>query len=404
MKIALGVSGGIAAYKAAELVRLLQERSVRVQVVMTRAAQEFVRPLTFAALSGEKVITDLFGEGAQEPNIDSAVEHIAVAQSIDALVVAPATADIIAKFTHGQADDFLSTLFLATTAPVVVAPAMNVNMWENPATQQNILKLRERGVRVVEPDSGYLACGMIGPGRLAANESIVAAVMEALGAAQDLARETVLITAGPTREPIDPVRYLSNRSSGRMGYALVEAALRRGARVILITGPTALKPPSGAEVVQIQTAREMLEAVMANLERSTVIIKAAAVADFSVRHVQEQKIKRSGGLSLELEPTPDILKQVGARKGARLVIGFAAETQNALENARKKLQSKSLDAIVVNDVSQPGIGFDSERNAVTILTSSNTITVPETTKWEVAHRVLDVVIKLKNLHLQPQRT
>ena len=404
MKIALGVSGGIAAYKAAELVRLLQERSVRVQVVMTRAAQEFVRPLTFAALSGEKVITDLFGEGAQEPNIDSAVEHIAVAQSIDALVVAPATADIIAKFTHGQADDFLSTLFLATTAPVVVAPAMNVNMWENPATQQNILKLRERGVRVVEPDSGYLACGMIGPGRLAANESIVAAVMEALGAAQDLARETVLITAGPTREPIDPVRYLSNRSSGRMGYALVEAALRRGAKVILVTGPTALKPPSGAEVVQIQTAREMLEAVMANLERSTVIIKAAAVADFSVRHVQEQKIKRSGGLSLELEPTPDILKQVAARKGARVVIGFAAETQNALENARKKLQSKSLDAIVVNDVSQPGIGFDSERNAVTILTHGDVVSVPETTKWEVAHRLLDVLIKLKNLHVQPQRT
>jgi phosphopantothenoylcysteine decarboxylase / phosphopantothenate---cysteine ligase len=394
MKIALGVSGGIAAYKAAELVRLLQERSVRVQVVMTRAAQEFVRPLTFAALSGEKVITDLFGEGAQEPNIDSAVEHIAVAQSIDALVVAPATADIIARFVHGQADDFLTTLFLATTAPVVVAPAMNVNMWEHPATQENILKLRERGVRVVAPDSGYLACGMIGPGRLAANEAVVSAVMEALGAAEDLARETVLITAGPTREPIDPVRYLSNRSSGRMGYALAEAALRRGAKVILITGPTALKPPSGAEVVQIETAREMLDAVMANLERSTVIIKAAAVADFTVRHAEEQKIKRSGSLSLELEPTPDILKQVAARKGARVVIGFAAETQNALENARKKLQSKSLDAIVVNDVSQPGIGFDSERNAVTILTGSDTITVPETTKWEVAHRVLDVAAKL----------
>src|SRR5205823_4086536 len=243
MKVALGVSGGIAAYKAAELVRLLQDRSMRVQVIMTRAAQEFVRPLTFAALSGEKVITDLFGEGAQEPNIESAVEHIAVAQAIDALVVAPATADVIAKFANGLADDFLSTLFLATTAPVVVAPAMNVNMWENAATQANLAKLRERGVRVVTPDEGYLACGMTGPGRLAANASVVVAVLEALGAAQDLAGESILITAGPTLEKIDPVRYIGNRSSGRMGYAIAEAAIRRGARVILITGKTAIAAP-----------------------------------------------------------------------------------------------------------------------------------------------------------------
>lgn len=395
MKVALGVSGGIAAYKAAELVRLLQDRSVRVQVVMTRAAQEFVRPLTFAALSGEKVITDLFGEGAQDPNIESAVEHVAVAQSIDALVVAPATADVIAKFANGLADDFLSTLFLATTAPVVIAPAMNVNMWENAATQANIQKLKERGARIVEPDSGYLACGMIGPGRLAANESIVQAVMEALGSAQDLAGETVLITAGPTREPIDPVRYIGNRSSGRMGYALAEAALRRGAKVILITGPAALKPPSAAEVVQVQTAEQMRDAVISNLERSTVVIKAAAVADFTVK-AAAQKIKRTGSIHLELEPTPDILKEVAQRKGTRVVIGFAAETQDALENARKKLHNKSLDAIVLNDVSQPGIGFDSERNAVTILTHSGSLNVPETSKWEVAHRVLDVAVKLKS--------
>lgn len=395
MKVALGVSGGIAAYKAAELVRLLQDRDVRVQVIMTRAAQEFVRPLTFAALSGEKVITDLFGQGAQDPNIESAVEHIAVAQAIDALVVAPATADTIAKFANGLADDFLSTLFLATAAPVVVAPAMNVNMWENAATQQNIERLRARGVHVVEPDSGYLACGMVGPGRLAANETIVSAVMKALGAAQDLAGETVLVTAGPTREPIDPVRYLGNRSSGRMGYALAEAAIRRGAKVILISGPTALKPPSAAEIVQVQTAREMRDAVLAHLERSTVIIKAAAVADFTVRNAAGQKIKRTGAINLELEPTPDILKEIAARKGSRIVIGFAAETQNALENARKKLQSKSLDAIVLNDVSQPGIGFDSERNAVTILTPTDQINVPETSKWEVAHRVLDVVVTFR---------
>lgn len=397
MKVALGVTGGIAAYKAAELVRLLQDRGVRVQVVMTRAAQEFVRPLTFAALSGDKVITDLFGAGAQNEaaNIDSAVEHIAVAQSIDALVVAPATADVIAKFAHGQADDFLTTLFLAATAPVVVAPAMNVNMWENAATQANLETLRARGVRVVEPDSGYLACGMVGPGRLAANETILRAVLEALGAAQDLAGETVLVTAGPTREPIDPVRYIGNRSSGKMGYAVAEAALRRGAKVILISGPVALKPPSAAEFVPVETAREMRDGVMAHFERATIVIKAAAVADFTVRQAAEQKIKRKGLTSLDLEPTPDILAEVGAAKGTRIVVGFAAETEDPLENARKKLESKSLDAIVLNDVSQPGIGFDSERNAVTILTRAGAENVPEMSKWEVAHRVLDAVVKIK---------
>jgi phosphopantothenoylcysteine decarboxylase/phosphopantothenate--cysteine ligase len=402
MKIALGVSGGIAAYKAAELVRLLQDRGVRVQVIMTRAAQEFIRPLTFAALSGEKVITDLFGEGAQEPNIESAVEHIAVAQAIDALVVAPATADVLAKFANGLANDFLSTLFLATTAPVVVAPAMNVNMWDNPATQANLEKLKSRGVQVVSPDSGYLACGMIGAGRLASNESIVTTVMKALGAGQDLAGETVLITAGPTREPIDPVRYIGNRSSGKMGYALAEAALRRGAKVVLISGPTALKPPSAAEFVPVQTAQQMRDAVMQHLEQSTVVIKAAAVADFTVRIVAEQKIKRNGALNLDLEPTPDILKEIAAQKGQRIVVGFAAETQNTLENARKKLESKSLDAIVLNDVSQAGIGFDSERNAVTILTRAESLSVPEMSKWEVAHRVLDAVVTL--LHKHPERS
>jgi phosphopantothenoylcysteine decarboxylase / phosphopantothenate---cysteine ligase len=394
MKVALGVTGGIAAYKAAELVRLLQDRGIRVQVVMTRAAQEFVRPLTFAALSGEKVITDLFGAGAEEPNIDSAVEHIAVAQAIDALVVAPATADVIAKFAHGEANDFLTTLFLATTAPVVVAPAMNVNMWENAATQANVQTLKTRGVSVVEPDSGYLACGMVGAGRLAKNESIVLAVLKALKAEQDLTGETVLVTAGPTREPIDPVRYIGNRSSGKMGYAIAEAALRRGANVILISGPTALTPPASAEVVQVQTAQQMRDAVLANFDRATIVIKAAAVADFTVRSVADEKIKRKDPMALELEPTADILAEIGARKGRRIVIGFAAETTDVLANARKKLESKSLDAIVLNDVSQPGIGFDSERNAVTILTPTGAETVPETSKWEVAHRVLDAVVKL----------
>src|SRR5215468_11035192 len=257
MKVALGVSGGIAAYKAAEIVRLLQDRDIRVQVIMTQAAQEFVRPLTFAALSGEKVITGMFESGDSEPNIESAVEHIAVAQAIDALVVAPATSDILAKFAQGIASDFLTTLYLATTAPVVIVPAMNVNMWNHPATQTNLEILRKRGVKIVEPGSGYLACGMTGPGRLAENEAVVAAMLEALGASQDLAGETVLITAGPTRERIDPVRYLSNRSSGRMGYALAEAAIRRGAHVLLVTGPVALKPPSAAEIVQVESAEQM---------------------------------------------------------------------------------------------------------------------------------------------------
>jgi phosphopantothenoylcysteine decarboxylase / phosphopantothenate---cysteine ligase len=396
MKVALGVCGGIAAYKAAEIVRLLQDRGIRVQVIMTDSAQEFVRPLTFAALSGEKVITGMFNRDAgAEPNIDSAIEHIAVAQSIDALVVAPATADLLAKFAQGIANDFLTTLYLATTAPVVVAPAMNVNMWEHPATQQNLATLRKRGVQIVEPGSGYLACGMTGPGRLAENEAVVAAAMEALGASQDLAGETVLITAGPTREKIDPVRYLTNRSSGRMGYALAEAALRRGARVLLVSGPTALKPPSAAEVVSVESAKQMLDAVLRLLPESSIVIKTAAVADYTIANPAEQKLKRGGHMTLDLTAAPDILAEISRYKKSQLIIGFAAETENVIENARKKLQSKSLDAIVVNDVSREGVGFDSDRNAVTIITPSETIPVPETTKWEVAQRVLDCVVGLK---------
>ena len=402
MKIALGVCGGIAAYKAAEIVRLLQDRGIRVQVVMTNSAQEFVRPLTFAALSGEKVITGMFSEAAgSEPNIDSAIEHIAVAQSIDALVVVPATADVIGKFAQGIANDFLTTLYLATTAPVVVAPAMNVNMWEHPATQQNLETLRNRGVKIVEPGSGYLACGMTGPGRLAENEAVVAAVLEALGASQDLAGETVLITAGPTREKIDPVRYLTNRSSGRMGYALAEAALRRGARVLLVTGPTALNPPAAAELTKVESAQQMLEAVLRLLPEASIVIKTAAVADYKVSNPPAQKMKRASRLTLELEPTIDILAEIARRKTSQTIIGFAAETENIVENAKQKLRAKSLDAIVVNDVSREGVGFDSDRNAVTILTPSETIQVPETSKWEVAQRVLDQALKLKRDVAQP---
>ena len=396
MKIALGVCGGIAAYKSAEIVRLFEDRGVRVQVIMTDAAREFVRPLTFAALSGERVITGMFaGDSRAEANLDSAIEHIAVAQSIAALVVAPATADILAKFALGIANDFLTTLYLATTAPVVVAPAMNVNMWEHPATRQNLEILRQRGVRVVDPGSGYLACGMTGPGRLAENEAVVSATLEALGAIQDLAGETVLITAGPTRERIDPVRYLTNRSSGRMGYALAEAALRRGARVLLVSGPTALKPPSGVELTRVESAREMLEAVLRLLPEASIVVKAAAVSDYTIASPAEQKIKRRGKVTLELDPTADIVSEVVRRRSSQIVIGFAAETENLVENARAKLRSKSLDAIVVNDVSRAGVGFDSERNAVTILTALEAIEVPESSKWEVAQRVLDQIFRLR---------
>ncbi len=400
MKIALGITGGIAAYKAAEIVRLLQDRGVRVQVIMTGAAQEFVRPLTLAALSGEKVITGMFSASEEhEANIESAIEHIAVAQSIDALVVAPATADVLAHFAQGIASDFLTTLYLATTAPVVVAPAMNVNMWNHPATQANLEILRQRGVKIVEPDSGYLACGMTGPGRLAENDSIVAAVLQALGASQDLAGETVLITAGPTREKIDPVRYLTNRSSGRMGYALSEAALRRGARVLLVSGPTALTPPGAAELKRVESAEQMRDAVLNLLPQASVVIKTAAVSDYQAKSPAPQKIKRKSAMTLELEATADILKEVTLRKTSQIVIGFAAETENVLENARQKLAAKHLDAIVVNDVSRQGVGFDSERNAVTIITHHEVIEVPETTKWEVAQRVLDRIV-----HMRQQRS
>jgi phosphopantothenoylcysteine decarboxylase/phosphopantothenate--cysteine ligase len=410
MKIALGVTGGIAAYKAAEIVRLLQDRGVHVQVVMTRAAQEFIRPLTFAALSGEKVITGMFTPGEQqrgaepdiaEPNIDSAIEHIAVAQSIDALLVAPATADVLAHFAQGIASDFLTTLYLATTAPIIVAPAMNVNMWNHEATQANLQILRQRGVKIVEPGAGYLACGMTGAGRLAENETIVAAVMEALGTSQDFNGETVLITAGPTREKIDPVRYLTNRSSGRMGYSLAEAALRRGARVLLISGPTSLTPPAAAELTRVESTEDMRDAVLKLLPQASVVIKTAAVSDYRPKAEASQKMKRKGGMTLELEATPDILKEISLKKSSQIVVGFAAETENVLENARQKLVAKNLDAIVVNDVSREGVGFDSDRNAVTIITRDEVVEVPETSKWEVAQRVLDQVVRLRQHRKSP---
>ena len=399
MHVALGVTGGIAAYKAAELARRLQQEGLLVQVVMTRSAQQFIQPLTFAAITGQKVITDMFApEAGGGANVESAIEHIAVAQRIRLLLVAPATADILAKFAHGVADDFLTTLYLATKAPVIVAPAMNVNMWEHTATQQNLATLRARGVHVVEPDEGYLACGMTGPGRLTGTESIVKAVRETLGLRRDMDGETVLVTAGPTREELDPVRYLSNRSSGRMGYAMAEAALRRGARVILVSGPVAIEPPAGAELVRVNTAEEMHRAVLKHAEAATVIIKAAAVADYRPVAPAAQKIKRagSGRVMVELEPTPDILADVARQKGSRIVVGFAAETNDVAAHARQKLAAKGVDLMVANDVTAEGAGFDGDTNVVSLFArDGREATLPQMSKFEVALRVLDEVVRLR---------
>lgn len=400
MKVIVGVSGGIAAYKAAELVRALQQQALDVHVVMTAGAQKFITPLTFAALTGHRVITGLWDSDGEVPNSNSAIEHISEAQSTEVLVIAPATADILARLAHGMADDFLTTLALATPAPLVLAPAMNVQMWEHPATQTNLSTLRERGARIIAPEIGHLACGMLGDGRLAKVETIVAGVLDVLHRRHDLANETVLITAGGTREALDPVRYLGNRSSGKMGYALAEAAQARGARVVLISAPTQLKPPDGCEFLPVITADEMRQAVLERLPECTLVIKAAAVADYRPRMRAEQKIKRTGPITIELEPTEDILAEVvRARKPGTLVIGFAAETERPLEHARGKLERKGVDAIVLNDVARAEIGFDSDRNAVTFLTSSTSIDLPEMPKRNLADRILDEVLMLRRPRL-----
>jgi phosphopantothenoylcysteine decarboxylase / phosphopantothenate---cysteine ligase len=397
MNVLLGVSGGIAAYKAAELARRLMDRGHAVHVAMTAAAQEFVRPLTFAALTGNKVVTGLFASASAGETLSSAVEHIGVAQANDVMVVAPATADILARFAHGLAGDFLSTAYLAFTGPVVLAPAMNSNMWRHPATQANLETLRRRGHRIVEPGDGYLACGMVGPGRMAEPERIADAVEAEMGRRHDLDGETVLLTAGPTQEPLDPVRYISNRSSGKMGYALAEAAAARGAKVVLISGPVHLAPPRGVEVVNVRTAREMRDAVFAHLEGAGIVIKSAAVADFHLSRVPDQKVKKTAArVSLELDPTPDILAELGRKKGDRLLIGFAAETQNVQQEARRKLEAKNCDMVVGNFVGGTETGFESDLNEVVlVLRTGENIAVPKASKREVADRILDQVLKLR---------
>jgi phosphopantothenoylcysteine decarboxylase/phosphopantothenate--cysteine ligase len=396
MRVTVGVSGGIAAYKAAELVRALQHQALEVHVVMTEAAGKFIQPLTFAALTGHNVITGLWDDAGGAGVYDSSIEHISEAQWADALVVAPATANILAKFAHGIADDFLTTLYLATTSPVLVAPAMNVNMWEHPATQANLEILRQRGVRVIEPGTGELACGMVGTGRMAEPEAIADAVVNVLGRRRDLAGEVVLVTAGGTREALDPVRFLGNRSSGKMGYALAEAAHSRGAKVILISGPSALHPPAHCDLVKITTADQMRIAVLERMAEATLIVKAAAVADYRPVTVSEQKLKRTGPMTLELAPTEDILAEVvRRRRPGQLIVGFAAETENRMENGRAKLLRKGADAIVVNDVTGDGVGIDADLNAATFLTLTTATELPEMPKRQLADRILDEILTLR---------
>ena len=400
MRITLGVTGGVAAYKAAELVRRLQQDGFSVQVVMSRGAREFVTPLTFASLSGQKVITDLFGDSTGgEANLESAIEHIAVAQRTDLLLVAPATADIIAKFSRGIADDFLTTLYLASTAPVVIAPAMNVNMWNHAATQENIEMLRARGVIVVDPAEGYLACGMIGPGRLAGQEAIVAAVRQVLKVQRDLEGEFVLVTAGPTCEDLDPVRYITNRSSGKMGYAVAETAASRGAKVILVSGPTHLETPAGVERIDVRSAKEMHRAVMDRIAGVSMAVLAAAVADYRPVDQHAEKIKKANApLTIALEPTTDILAEVAKNKGQKIVVGFAAETDHVAENAREKLLAKNADLIVANDVTAEGAGFDHDTNVVTLFSrDGRDLALPKMSKSEVAQRILDEVVRLRSV-------
>jgi phosphopantothenoylcysteine decarboxylase/phosphopantothenate--cysteine ligase len=398
MRVTVGVSGGIAAYKAAELVRALQRQALEVHVVMTAAAGKFIQPLTFAALTGHKVITSLWDEwdSDQATTEQNGIEHIGEAQWADALVVAPATANILAEFAHGIADDFLSALYLATAAPVLVAPAMNVNMWEHPATQANLEILRRRGVRVVEPGTGELACGMVGAGRMAEPEAIADAVLSALGRRHDLAGEILLVTAGGTREALDPVRFLGNRSSGKMGYAIAEAAQSRGAKVVLISGPSALYAPAHCELIKVTTAGQMREAVLDRMAEATLIVKAAAVADYRPVTVSEQKLKRSGPITLELAPTEDILAEVvRRRRPGQLIVGFAAETENRMENGRAKLLRKGADAIVINDVTGDGVGIDADLNAATFLTLNTATELPVMPKRQLADRILDEILALR---------
>jgi phosphopantothenoylcysteine decarboxylase / phosphopantothenate---cysteine ligase len=397
-EIILGVTGSIAAYKAVYLLRELTRRGAHVTVCLSEHARQFVGPLTFRTLSGRPVLTDLF-----DPQSTAAVEHVALAERADLLVVAPATANLVAKAAHGIADDVLTTVLLAVRCPVVVAPAMDGGMWTHPAVVANVATLRERGITVLDPDTGALASGLSARGRLPEVEAIVEAMLGALTPARDLAGERAVVTAGPTREPIDPVRYISNRSSGRMGYALAAAAARRGAQVTLISGPTALTPPPSAVFVPVQTAEEMREAVLQHAGRASIVIKAAAVADYRAQHPAAQKIKGKRDLTLALTPNPDILAEVAARAGAAFIVGFAAETTDVVANARAKLEAKGVDLLVANDVSRRDIGFDAEDNEVLFIDRwGGSRALPRMPKAAVADAILDEILSLRASHPAPK--
>jgi len=391
--VGLGVTGGIGAYKAVEVARLLQKRGHRVQAVMTRSARRFVGPLTFEAITREPVITTQFA-----PGLNAEIEHIALATSMDLLLVVPGTANCLGKFANGIADDFLSALFLATRAPVLIAPAMNTNMWDHPAVQTNVATLRQRGVRFVEPGDGYLACGWVGKGRLAEPEAIVDAADVILQPRPSMRGVRVLVTAGPTMEDIDLVRFVGNRSSGRMGFAIAEAAAARGAAVTLVAGPTTAEPPTAMDVVRVRSARDMHAAVMARVDRADVIIMAAAVADYTpAGGATSGKIDKGGPLTLRLERTPDILADLGAHRGdarSPVLVGFAAQAGDPVPSARRKLDAKRVDLIVANDVSAPGSGFDVTTNQVTFVTHDDVQPYPLLQKREVAALLLDRVERL----------
>ena len=399
-RVALGVSGGIAAYKAAEVLRGLQRAGCTVRVAMSSRACEFVTPLTFRALSGSHVIVDDYAPDNPDP-----IAHITFSQTVDLFIVAPATANIIAKFANGIADDFLTSTYLAATSPVLLAPAMNTSMWQHPATQRNIERLRSDCVHIVEPDAGEMACGTIGPGRLSEPERIVTAALKLLSQsnsrqARDLAGERVLITTGATREELDPVRFISNRSSGRMGFALAEAARDRGAEVTAVAGITSVTAPEGITVVNASSAGEMQAAVSREIGKASIFIAAAAVVDYRPAKRSPTKIKKTdSSFSLDLERTPDILGEVAAsRTNGLLVVGFAAETDNVIPNALKKLQAKKLDAIIANDVSRNDIGFDKDLNAITIITpGEKPRELPSMSKLESAHRILDEIVRLRQV-------
>jgi phosphopantothenoylcysteine decarboxylase/phosphopantothenate--cysteine ligase len=396
-ELILGVSGSIAAYKAVYLLRELVRLGARVTVCLTEHAQAFVAPLTFRTLSARPVLIDLF-----DPQSHEAVEHVALAEQADAVVVAPATANVLAKAAAGLADDFLTTLLLAARGPVLMAPAMDGAMWEHPAVVANVARLRERGVTVLEPDAGALASGLSGKGRLPEVDHIVEALVGLLHPHRDLANDRVLVTAGPTREPIDPVRYISNRSSGKMGYAVAIAARRRGARVTLVSGPTALTPPPDVVFVPVQTAEEMREAVLQHLAGATIVIKAAAVADYRAKRAETVKLKGKHEVSLELVPNPDILAEVAARRTGAFVVGFAAETHEVAANARLKLASKGIDLLVANDVSQQGIGFDAEDNQVLLVDRwGGERALPRMPKAAVADAILSHVLTLRASAVRP---